>query len=142
MTIDLDTVAWAEQLAAAAAQAGDDVQRGLALAARYGRLLPHPGEGGTAERWAALAAVAERDLTAARILEAHSDALAILHEADVPEPDGTWGVFAAESPDARLDAEHGDGTTLSGVKRGARWRTISTTLSSPLTITATAACMR
>lgn len=115
--IETDTVpAWAQQLADAAAEAGEDVQRGLVLAEQYGRVLPYPGEGATAQRWAALAAVAEQDLTAARILEAHSDALAILHEADLPEPDGTWGVFAAEVPGTGLVADHADQITLSGVK--------------------------
>jgi len=117
-TIDTDTVpAWARQLADAAAEAGEDVRRGLVLAEQYGRLLPYPGEGATAERWVVLGAVAEQDLTAARILEAHSDALAILHEADAPDSDGTWGVFAAEAPGTRLDADHGGRIiTLSGVK--------------------------
>lgn len=116
-TLDTDTVpVWAQQLADAAARAGEDVQRGLVLAEQYGRLLPYPGEGATTARWAALAAVAEQDLTAARILEAHSDALAILHEADLPEPDGTWGVFAAEAPGTGLTADHGDRISLSGVK--------------------------
>ena len=53
----------------------------LKLAGDYGRLLPLPGGGQTGERWAVLAAVGERNLTVARVLEAHSDALAILAEA-------------------------------------------------------------
>jgi alkylation response protein AidB-like acyl-CoA dehydrogenase len=52
-----------------------------------------------------LAEVAARDLTAGRILEAHSDALAILAEADDHAPAGTWGVFAAEAPGAHLRVE-------------------------------------
>jgi alkylation response protein AidB-like acyl-CoA dehydrogenase len=109
---------YADDLGEAARAAGDDVKAGLALAARFGRLLPPPGGGATGRRWAALILVAGQDLTAARILEAHSDALAILHEAGAPEPDGTWGVFAAEAPDVRLDAEdRPDGTAvLSGTK--------------------------
>jgi alkylation response protein AidB-like acyl-CoA dehydrogenase len=108
--------AWAQQLADAAADAGENVQRGLVLAEQHGRLLPFPGEGATAQRWVALAAVAEQDLTAARILEAHTDALAILREAEAADPDGTWGVFAAEAPGTSLTAEHGAEITLSGVK--------------------------
>jgi alkylation response protein AidB-like acyl-CoA dehydrogenase len=107
---------WADELLDAATEAGEDVKRGIVLATHWGRLLPQPSEGGTAQRWAVLAAVAERELTVARILEAHSDALAIMHEAGTKEPDGSWGVFAAEAPGTRLEADHGDTVTLSGVK--------------------------
>jgi alkylation response protein AidB-like acyl-CoA dehydrogenase len=51
------------------------------------------------------------------VAEAHSDALAILAEAGLAMPAGSWGVFAAEAPTARLDAAHGEhGWTLTGVK--------------------------
>ena len=92
---------WAVPLVAAAGRAGEDVGVALGLAREYGRVLPLPGGGRTAERWAVLAAVAERNLTVARVLEAHCDALAILAEAGDPPPDGTWGVFAAEAPGHR-----------------------------------------
>lgn len=89
----------------------------LRLAEHYGRLLPQPGGGQTASRWSVLSAVAEQNLTVARILEAHSDALAILAEAGEPPPDGTWGVFAAEAAPHRLEATAGaGGTVLAGVK--------------------------
>ncbi len=104
---------WAVSLARAARGAGEDAGAAVRLAAEYGRLLPLPGGGQTAVRWAALAAVAEQSLTAARVLEAHSDALAILAEAGDPVPEGAWGVFAAEAADQRLDAADG---TLTGVK--------------------------
>jgi alkylation response protein AidB-like acyl-CoA dehydrogenase len=57
--------------------------------------------------------VAQVDLTAARILEAHCDALAILGEAGQDgagrsDADGAWGVFAAEAPGVSLEA-HLDG---------------------------------
>ncbi|MGH1524990.1 acyl-CoA dehydrogenase family protein [Leifsonia sp. L25] len=69
-------------------------------------LLPLPGSGRTAERFRGLARVAAVDVTAARVLEPHVDAVAILAEADVHEPGQgtTWGVFAAEAPDAALFA--------------------------------------
>jgi alkylation response protein AidB-like acyl-CoA dehydrogenase len=87
------------------------------LAADYGRLLPQPGGGETSRRWAVLAAVGEHNLTVARVLEAHSDALAILAESGTAVPDGTWGVFAAEAAPHRLEAHGGDGAvTLTGVK--------------------------
>jgi hypothetical protein len=108
---------WADSLVRAAAEAGEDTQAALRLAARYGTMLPLPGGGETARRWAALAAVAERNLTAARVMEAHSDALAILAEAGLPVPGGTWGVFAAETAPHRLEASGPDAATvLTGVK--------------------------
>jgi alkylation response protein AidB-like acyl-CoA dehydrogenase len=61
--------------------------------------------------------VAAEDLTAARILEAHADALAILAEEGEPPPAGTWGVFAAEAPDVALIArEAGAGWIVEGTK--------------------------
>src|SRR5690242_5395148 len=98
----LNSPGWAQPLVAAAAGAGEDTAAALKLAADYGRLLPQPGEGQTAERWAVLADVGAANLTAARVLEAHSDALAILAEAGAPAPEGTWGVFAAEAAPHRL----------------------------------------
>jgi hypothetical protein len=56
------------------------------LADCYGRLLPQPGRGLTAQRWAVLAAAGEHNLAVARVLEAHSDALAILADAGEPVP--------------------------------------------------------
>jgi alkylation response protein AidB-like acyl-CoA dehydrogenase len=95
---------WSTELAAAAETAGEDVDAALSLAAEYGERLPQPGLGQTALRWRILAAVAAADLTPARVLEAHSDALAILAEAGRPVAAGSWGVFAAEAPKVRLDA--------------------------------------
>ncbi len=66
-----------------------------------GRLeLPLPASGRTAERWQRLARLAEEDIVAARIAEAHVDAVAILHElgGKPPEPGQLWGVWAAEAP--------------------------------------------
>lgn len=85
-----------------------------------GRLeLPLPASGRTAERWQRLARLAEDDIVAARIAEAHVDAVAILHElgGKPPEPGQLWGVWAAEAPDAVLKAtEVKGGFTLSGTK--------------------------
>jgi hypothetical protein len=85
-----------------------------------GRLeLPLPASGRTAERWQRLAALAAEDLVAARIAEAHLDAVAILDElgAKPPRTDQLWGVWAAESRDGSVVATHtGDAFTLRGVK--------------------------
>lgn len=119
------------ELAAAAVQGRSD--HAVALAIEVGRWLPDPGRGGTAVRWCSLSALAAGDLTAARVVEAHTDALAILSEArteghavdvDGPVPagvgaraDSTWGVFAAEGPGLRVDAEQdGDRWLLTGTK--------------------------
>jgi hypothetical protein len=119
MTV-LDLPGWAVPLVASSRAAGEDPGCALDLARRYGTQLPQPGGGQTARRWAVLAAVAEQNLTVARVLEAHSDALAILAESGAPPPDGTWGVFAAEATPHRLTASPESGrdgrVTLTGVK--------------------------
>jgi alkylation response protein AidB-like acyl-CoA dehydrogenase len=52
-----------------------------------------------------LAALGRNNLTVARVVEPHVDALAILAEAGIPvEPDRSFGVFAAEAAGARLEA--------------------------------------
>lgn len=85
-----------------------------------GRLeLPFPASGRTAERWQRLARLAEENIVAARIAEAHVDAVAILNElgGKPPEPGQLWGVWAAEAPDATLTATDNDGAvTLNGTK--------------------------
>ena len=96
----------------ARAAAGDPVAA-LALADRAAALLPLPGTGRTAELWRGLAELAAVDLTVARTLEPHLDAVAILAQAAdagyaVPPASGTWGVYAAEGPGARLDARPAD----------------------------------
>ena len=56
-------------------------------AVESGRLnLPMPGSGRTRERWAALADLAEQDLSLARLAEGHVDALAILAELGAASP--------------------------------------------------------
>jgi alkylation response protein AidB-like acyl-CoA dehydrogenase len=113
----LELPGWAESLVEACRGSGEDVDTALKLAEHYGKLLPQPGRGQTAQRWAVLAAAGEHNLTVARVLEAHSDALAILAEAGQPMPDGTWGVFAAEAAPHRLEAHDRDGrAVLTGVK--------------------------
>jgi alkylation response protein AidB-like acyl-CoA dehydrogenase len=88
------------------------------IAAGKGSTLPSPGSGGTAARFAALADWAARDLSLARLLEGHVDALAILEEADLKPTSGAiYGVWG-ERPlwggtTARLTAE---GWHLTGTK--------------------------
>ncbi|MBV9594275.1 MAG: acyl-CoA/acyl-ACP dehydrogenase [Actinobacteria bacterium] len=93
-----------DALRAAADQVVGDVRRAVDFAAQHGACFPFPGEGATDQRWAALAALGSCDLTLARVVEPHVDALAILHEAGITPPKGAWGVYAAEAPDAILTA--------------------------------------
>lgn len=73
--------------------------------------VPRPGGGATAARWEVLASVAAVDLTVARAWEPHLDAVAIGAEAEEPVAAGSsWGVWAAEGPDARLEARGDDAT--------------------------------
>jgi hypothetical protein len=93
-----------------------------------GRLnLPLPGAGRTRERWAALADLAEEDLSLARLAEGHVDALAILTELGAAElaaasapAENRWGVWAAQPPGPGLAASRagsGGGWRVEGIKR-------------------------
>src|ERR1700722_7499257 len=92
-------------------------------AVESGRLnLPLPGGGRTRERWAALADLAEEDLSLARLAEGHVDALAILAELGAAEAPtaSRWGVWAAQPPGPGLAASQADadgGWRLDGIKR-------------------------
>lgn len=103
-----------------AADVAGDADRALELARDVGWRLPRPGAGRTGERWQFMRDVGAADLTAARVLEAHADALAILAEAagvDAGDDHRLWGVFAAEGPGVRLDAvPAGDRWLLRGIK--------------------------
>jgi alkylation response protein AidB-like acyl-CoA dehydrogenase len=91
----------------------------LAQLARAGLLeLPNPGSGATGERFSALAEIGAYDLSLARLAEGHTDALAILGELRHPAEHGTYGVWAADPPQARLRAEAvSGGYRLRGCKR-------------------------
>lgn len=112
-----------DALAAEAAGVAGDATAALALATRLSASVPTPGSGETLRLWSLLATLGAADLTAARVVEAHLDALAILGQAGaVPEQGTTWGVFAAEAPGVRLDAARAadtagnDDWVLSGTK--------------------------
>ncbi|TFC02419.1 acyl-CoA dehydrogenase [Cryobacterium adonitolivorans] len=109
-------------LAEAAWAVDGNAERAIRFAVASAGTLPQPGSGHTSALFDALATVAAADLTAARVLEAHTDALAILQQA----PGGTteavaagagwsgsepnsWGVFAAESPGMRVAATRSPG---------------------------------
>jgi alkylation response protein AidB-like acyl-CoA dehydrogenase len=86
-----------------------------------GLTLPDPASGRTAERHISLLEVGRADLQVARVAEAHTDAVSILHEAGRTEqPGALYGVWAAEDPSCALELrERGDrsgGFVLSGTK--------------------------
>lgn len=104
---------WAEQ----AAVVGGDAVRAIDLATVLGDSAPHPGDGDTTALFELLISLGRADLTAARVVEAHLDARAILAEAGLDPRAGAWGVFAAEGAGVRLDArETADGFELTGTK--------------------------
>ncbi|WP_415971261.1 acyl-CoA dehydrogenase family protein [Rhodococcus sp. 077-4] len=85
-----------------------------------GRLdLALPGSGYTDLRWQSLAALSRHNTVLGRWSEAHTDAIAILHELDGPSPQRgqIWGVWAAEPPAPILEAALKDsGWVLTGTK--------------------------
>jgi alkylation response protein AidB-like acyl-CoA dehydrogenase len=104
-----------------AASSPDTVGEALRLATGWGQRLGRPGQGRTTALWSALATLGSVDLTVARVVEPHLDALAILDEAHLDPaafpPDATWGVYAAEGPGQRLTAmELGSRWVLDGRK--------------------------
>ncbi|PUA80132.1 acyl-CoA dehydrogenase family protein [Nocardioides currus] len=121
--LDELTTAGTRELAAlgarAAAVAGD-VDAALELAADVGASLPRPGSGQSAFVWSVLATLGASDLTVARVLEPHLDAIAILDQAGEPAGPGTWGVFAAEGPGEPLRAS--SAATGDGAGGGAAYR--------------------
>jgi alkylation response protein AidB-like acyl-CoA dehydrogenase len=65
--------------------------------------IPLPASGSTALRLRALYELARRDLSVARIAEAHTDAIAILGEARYSAiSDALYGVWASDGPSSRL----------------------------------------
>lgn len=111
---DPDWVPRLVQLGAAAAAVRGDAQAALSLVPLTAE-LPLPGSGHTARLWSALATLGAADLTAARVVEPHLDALAIVDQArhegllgQAPAPASAsppiWGVYAAEGPGVRVEA--------------------------------------
>ncbi|GAA1111196.1 acyl-CoA dehydrogenase family protein [Arthrobacter flavus] len=95
-----------DTLYGSAVAAAGSVSRALTLASELGDRTPLPGGGSTLTLWETLATIAAADLSVARTVEPHLDAVAILRQADLPVAPGTWGVFAAEAPGHRLEAHH------------------------------------
>ncbi|WP_213938845.1 acyl-CoA dehydrogenase family protein [Pseudomonas sp. dw_612] len=65
--------------------------------------LPLPGSGRTLERFQRLAEVGAHDLGLCKLYEGHTDALAIIQQlGGSPTPASTWGMWAAEPPQAKV----------------------------------------
>ncbi|SJN37909.1 Acyl-CoA dehydrogenase/oxidase domain protein [Microbacterium esteraromaticum] len=119
-----------EQAATEVAGLGVDLDATIGWAVRLGPLVSQPGSGRTAGRWSALATAASLDVAAARVLEPHLDALAIIAEAQATgslarealdaigaDESASWGVYAAEGPISLTAEANGDGTwRLDGTK--------------------------
>lgn len=117
-------------LARSAREAAGDPEAAVRLAPDIADALGLPGGGNTRHLWRGLAELGAIDLTVARTIEPDLDARAILDQADrvAGDPDAgmpgqtrdvglvpgavggarTWGVYAAESPDHRLEANQGN----------------------------------
>ncbi|MCI8211496.1 acyl-CoA dehydrogenase [Pseudomonas sp. S25] len=81
--------------------------------------LPSPTSGQILERWQALACVAGHDLGLCKLYEGHTDALAIMQEvgAGAPQAGTSWGMWAAEPPQARVNLQRkGDVLHVNGRK--------------------------
>ncbi|MFJ2618442.1 acyl-CoA dehydrogenase [Glutamicibacter sp. NPDC087344] len=107
-----------KQLLQAAAECQGSAAPVLHVLKHLNGALPVPGNGSTRQLWEFFASVAALDLVAARTLEPHFDAVAILQQASIPRPPtATWGVFAAEGAGHRLEASEVSGQwTLTGSK--------------------------
>ncbi|PKH38145.1 acyl-CoA dehydrogenase [Pseudomonas sp. 43NM1] len=65
--------------------------------------LPLPGSGQTLARFQRLAEVGGHDLGLCKLYEGHTDALAIIQQlGGTPTPASTWGMWAAEPPQAKV----------------------------------------
>ena len=120
-----------------AGNCGGNVDAALQLATQLGLTAPNPGGGATVKLWNILSTVAAADVTIARVIEPHLDALAILNQATPTDlehvgvtRDSTWGVFAAEAPGGRLTATMADDKwVLDGTKA---WCSLAGSLSHAL----------
>jgi len=78
----------------------------LAVVVSEGARLPLPGSGNTPRRHQALSEWGARDLSFARLAEAHTDALAILAECGkAPRGGALYGVWASDAPPSRVSCE-------------------------------------
>ena len=98
----------------------DSRSLGLEQCIQLNAPFPHPGKGNTLQRWRSLAAIAAQDLSICKLVEAHWDAVAILHDLGLSDWVGEgrrWAVWAAENPKMPLHLLLDQGTAhLKGSK--------------------------
>lgn len=82
------------------------------MISQYGASLPFPGEGDSLSRWQTFMAMGATDLSAAKIVESHFDALAIIHEAEMKPFSGIYGVWASKFGGRHLRGEFDAKTKL------------------------------
>lgn len=100
-----------------------DISSALTLARSLSYLGPQIGSR-TWQVFSALATIGSVDLSIARAVEPHLDAIAILDQAKTTShplgseaPDATWGVYAASPPGTKVGATYDDGRwSLNGAK--------------------------
>ena len=132
-----DDDAGLSRLADQALRCHGNVGDALELARDIGHDAPHPGGGSTLALWNMLSTLASADVTVARVIEPHLDALAILQAAPPADLDevgvstaSTWGVFASEAPGGKLTATLTDGRwALDGAKA---WCSLASSLTHAL----------
>ncbi|MGT2425013.1 acyl-CoA dehydrogenase [Amnibacterium kyonggiense] len=115
---DADAALLGDVAARAQAAVAGGLQEAIRCAAAIGERAVVPGGGRTSDYLSVLATVGAVDLTVARVVEPHLDALAILNQAGLPARPGGYGVYAAERPgiDPVRASSAGGGTALSGRK--------------------------
>src|SRR5690606_41645365 len=76
--------------------------------------VPYPASGAILKRWQMLSQVSASNLSLGKLYESHLDALAILHELNIPvEQKDLWAVWAAGGGPKPLTVQAGK---LSGIK--------------------------
>lgn len=106
------------------------VSEALEHAVHIASELSTPGIGVTQRLWEHLSTLASVDLGIARAVEPHLDACAIFSQADLPQPGGTWGVFAAEGGSTPVRAiQDESGWVITGEKP---WCSLAVQLESAL----------
>ncbi|NYF13517.1 hypothetical protein HDC34_001811 [Pseudoclavibacter sp. JAI123] len=133
--IDVDPDFWDGSSALLAAAGSCDGDAALVIdALRASPPPPVPGDGGTRSLFGLLSGFGALDLTAARVIEPHFDAAAILAQSGSSiDPGTSWGVFASASPvEVRWEPDPAAGddssprrATLSGTKR---WCSLASSL--------------
>lgn len=116
-----------------------DIASRLAFARETAELVGPLQQHTAGRTFAGLGVIAAAEVTLARVVEPHLDALAILAQAGTALESldaATWGVFAAEAPGRRLQATRvGDGWQLTGTKP---WCSLASQLSHALVTAHTA----